>query len=539
MKKICFILSMIATLFLVSCHNSDDLFTTDVTPQLVSVSIDDIETRIDVDNGYKMTWSAKDELGVYDAAGKYAGALRIKSGDGTKSAIFEVIEGSSINFDGTNTYKVVYPHMSDRKDFISYQSALFGRYQSQDATGTGSLGSLIHLSGAAKTATVSLQNINALMIVKLTKPTEVTAPEETPSKLVYQDKGTGKFYESAVSTWADIRHLVIEATGTITASRDLRFSIQTNKGRVFNYERSTSKGHQSGYYYTADLKEITPSFYAANEMKYTIRVKAGAIVLAPFIQSGVLSCDISINWGDGPSKSYASGTAVAEIKHTYVTAGTYQVTLASTQLDFNKKQVPDIALNNIDLYGDLISLDSPLLRAGTFLKSSFQGNVNLQTIHEDLFIYNSQVTSFQSTFQNCSSLTAIPATLFANNVVANTFLSTFEGCSSLKEIPNGLFVNNLNVNNFQKTFFKCDNAKLNPNIFCDESVSSAKDNRFKGKAINFINCFAREGATYVGVKGTAPQVWSYAGTSTKFTTCFGKHSEETISNFADIPAGWK
>ena len=148
---------------------------------------------------------------------------------------------------------------------------------------------------------------------------------------------------------------------------------------------------------------------------------------------------------------------------------------------------------------------------------------------------NTAVSTFYQTFYNCNKITSIPADLFAKNTAVTTFESTFYACSSLTAVPALLFANNSLATNFRYTFYNCYKATLNPDIFCTES--SARTTRFAGKTVNFTQCF-RLSNTFAGTKGTAPQLWNYTASSKTGTTCFTRHSTNSLTNYSSIPASW-
>jgi hypothetical protein len=53
------------------------------------------------------------------------------------------------------------------------------------------------------------------------------------------------------------------------------------------------------------------------------------------------------------------------------------------------------------------------------------------------------------------------------------------------------------------------------------------------------NCFDRD--IYSGIQGTAPNLWACTFGSVTSTSCFGGagNNVTSLSNYADIPTGWK
>jgi len=174
---------------------------------------------------------------------------------------------------------------------------------------------------------------------------------------------------------------------------------------------------------------------------------------------------------------------------------------------------------------------------------TFYNCTNITSIPTDLFRYNTAVSTngFTSTFSGCTSIASIPTDLFRHNTAVSTFgfRDTFRGCTSLTGIPTDLFRYNTAVSTggFRETFRDCIKLQLNSNIFCDEATE--KTTRFLNRVSSFETCFNISGA-FTGTKGTAPTLWNYSyGTATPTTTtCFTGQSEDSLTNYADIPTAW-
>jgi hypothetical protein len=174
--------------------------------------------------------------------------------------------------------------------------------------------------------------------------------------------------------------------------------------------------------------------------------------------------------------------------------------------------------------------------------SCFEHCPSLVSIPNDLFRYCPLVSSdgFLRTFIECSSLISIPIDLFRYNtaVCDDAFEECFKDCNSLATIPANLFKYNTRALNFVSTFQNCISLQLNANIFYADGEQAT---RFLNQSVNFTNCFNR--STFTGIQGTAPDLWNCNfGTSTPTTSaCFygAGNSPTSISNYTDIPAGWK
>jgi hypothetical protein len=189
----------------------------------------------------------------------------------------------------------------------------------------------------------------------------------------------------------------------------------------------------------------------------------------------------------------------------------------------------------------LTSIPTDLFRyntAVTIFLDCFYNCTSLISIPTDLFRYNTAVTTFQGCFNGCSSLASIPTDAFRYNTAVTTFESCFLNCSSLASISTDLFRYNTAVTTFIYCLYGCTALQLHTTIFC---AVTEKTTRFLNKSINFTECFYR--TSFTGSQGTAPDIWNYSyGTGTPTTTtCFGGagNSVTSISNYADIPAGWK
>jgi hypothetical protein len=276
-----------------------------------------------------------------------------------------------------------------------------------------------------------------------------------------------------------------------------------------------------------------------------------------------------VDWGDGgETAEFINGTTLNQdnMTHTYDQAGTYTITLSTTQKDKTKVQMPKLSFgenykNVNNNCGKLISLDTPLLNMGTDLSNCFYGCYMLTQIPEGLFDNNKAVTDFNNCFAYCGRLTQIPAGLFDNNPNVTDFSNCFGGCSELlqipaglfdnnkavtdfsycfyvcnvlTQIPEGLFANNKAVTNFRECFEGCYNLKPTANIFCNEATEKAT--RFAGKQMNFICCFQDCGEDTDG-SGTLPALWTYTmEPSSSHEYCF---TGANATNTDKVLEGWK
>lgn len=326
-------------------------------------------------------------------------------------------------------------------------------------------------------------------------------------------------------------------------------------------------------------EEVT--FPKVDEMKFTIDLSTfsgNTSYTLPFTTSGATGdYTLTVDWGDGSSATtIPAKTSLTSLNsdlttlltHTYTAQQQYTITIATSETDITKAQMPGFMPNSYRTENDnklkIKSMDSPMLNtavsnfsycfgdctgltkipAELFDKNTaaisfggcFSGCTGLTAIPAGLFGKNTNVNDFGACFRNCTGLTAIPAELFDNNTVVKYFNNSFEGCTGLTEIPAGLFANNTVVTNFSYCFSGCTKLVLNENIFCNEATD--RDACFADKKMNFSYCFQNCGTDLQsGQGGTAPALWNYAmdASSTK-TRCFS--GVTNVTNADDIPTTW-
>jgi hypothetical protein len=172
----------------------------------------------------------------------------------------------------------------------------------------------------------------------------------------------------------------------------------------------------------------------------------------------------------------------------------------------------------------------------TSFRNTFIKNNNIVSIPSGLFDKNTIVTDFAGTFGSCDSLTTIPTGLFDKNTIVTDFAGTFGSCDSLTTIPTGLFRQNTSVTSFFQTFNSCNSLQLNEFIFYSSGEQSS---RFAGKNLDFRQCFLR--SEFIGIQGTAPDLWNCSFGSINSEVCFGGTGNTTtsITNYDVIPNEWK
>ena len=171
-----------------------------------------------------------------------------------------------------------------------------------------------------------------------------------------------------------------------------------------------------------------------------------------------------VDWGTNPIDLFAAfytnngDTALTSLPST-ITVGEYDPLPAGTT-SFEE------TFNSCSLLTDSLSdnffANNPDV---TTFRNTFAGCTSLSgPIPGNLFAANTIATDFYNTFLTCSSLSGpIPGTLFNTNTLSEGFPSTFENCSSLSgPIPGTLFANNALATDFSDCFRACsDLGKLN------------------------------------------------------------------------------
>ena len=267
-----------------------------------------------------------------------------------------------------------------------------------------------------------------------------------------------------------------------------------------------------------------------NVMKLTVKVVDdvnGLNFNIPFPTNGITTpADITVDWGD-ESKivEIAQGTSLGStdnFNHPYGKAGTYTITITSSQTDATKQQIPEFNFynrNDNKNCSKLISMDTPLLNTDEWsFASCFSGCTALTTIHAELFKNNPSADTFSFCFKYCTALTDIPAGLFDKNTKAETFSSCFEYCTALTDIPAELFKNNAAATSFSSCFENCTTLTTIPAGLFDNNA----------KATDFSFCFC----DCTALTDIPAKLFDKNVEATNFNKCFGNCTALT-----DIPVG--
>jgi len=190
--------------------------------------------------------------------------------------------------------------------------------------------------------------------------------------------------------------------------------------------------------------------------------------------------NFTVDWGDGTSSTIISFDDPSAT-HNYVSPGTYDITMTGlceyfsfggggdcTQVTKLLEFTGDIGFKQLNFSG-CSNLDSVVSLGRkqflTSLANIFESCTSLTSVPEDLFKYNTSVTTFVGAFSN-SGLTSIPADLFKYNTLVTDFRLTFSACSGLSSLPVDLFRHNKLVTSFYQTFQQCTNlASLPVDLF--------------------------------------------------------------------------
>lgn len=252
------------------------------------------------------------------------------------------------------------------------------------------------------------------------------------------------------------------------------------------------------------------------------------------------TANIDVDWGDGSAAENLS-TVGAGLIHDYTTAGNYLVKLSGSGsllvFEFDSDDInygtsyPE-RVTGTEVIGGITGISSFL--------ATFRNCVNLTSLPANLFRFCGAVGNFNSTFLGCTGLTSLPFGLFRYNSVttgyeAYFFYRTFYQCSGLLTLPASLFryLTTVGVYGYKETFAYCSSLQMR-----DDLWGSNMQAHFDGRTVGFENFLLRApNANANG--GIAPALWDLTNVTFTGTDAFGgTDSATTLSNYADIPAGW-
>jgi hypothetical protein len=275
---------------------------------------------------------------------------------------------------------------------------------------------------------------------------------------------------------------------------------------------------------------------------------ANKVFTTPLVDYGGLSPSLIINWGDGSANSplITASNSTNRI-HTYVSAGTYTITISGFMPGFTVNnnsiirslitelvQWGIVGLRTINFYGctNLTSIPGSASLSGvggyTGLAevvsfASFMRGTRITAITADVFDYSPNATTFTDSFSGITTITTAPTGLFDNVTSATTFASCFFACTGLTSVPSTLFDTNTLAINFSSTFRNC------------RALTNVLQFTYNTNVTIFNNIYNMSSTVNV-LAGTAPELWNRTPTPSgtdAFNNCTG------LSNFASIPVNFK
>lgn len=260
-------------------------------------------------------------------------------------------------------------------------------------------------------------------------------------------------------------------TGTISEN-----TITVAKGTKVRY--TLSKTGYSTLDRTIYVNENTVENESLDEavFKYTVNTSSTKTIIVPFttVTANLNLWDsenasLTINWGDGTSTTIGRTFTEAEITHTY-TGNSYQISITST-----KNTMPAFyAYRNATQATLITSIDTPLLKmCATEATYVFYRCGNLTTVPENVFKYNSQLTSLAYAFYYMSAVNnntfTIPEKLFYYNTELENlnyaFGQYYSNRNKITSIPEHLFDYSPKINTISYIFYYCGITSIPENLF--------------------------------------------------------------------------
>lgn len=205
---------------------------------------------------------------------------------------------------------------------------------------------------------------------------------------------------------------------------------------------------------------------------------------------------ITILWGDGNTTTINNGSITTEnIVHTYDNDGIYDIYIYSSNgkiPEFNFGTISNGIFINmrrlIRMYTPILPMiDTTGAPITNGMVKMFYYAVNLESVPEDLFIFNNQGEDFSYAFAACYKLETVPANIFEychniKNVSHCFYLST-----GFVTIPETLFENNSSIEDISFIFSGCTNLSYIP-IELMEDLPNVKNARgaFQCKSLQFL-----------------------------------------------------
>ena len=287
------------------------------------------------------------------------------------------------------------------------------------------------------------------------------------------------------------------------------------------------------------FRRLTTQSVEASAFTITITTTlANTTFTLPIADYSGLTPNFNVNWGDGSSGTILSSSSASKI-HTYVSAGSYTITIAGFMPSFRVNNTTAIkglitgivnwgtvGLRQVDFYGctKITSIPSPdkttsLSDVENFTR--FMSNTGITSIPSGIFDNSLAVINFTDVF-SFTNITTIPSGLFTNNTLVTTFNSSFNNCLLLSSYPSNLFDTNINAVNFSSTFRLC------------KSLTFPQQFTYNTNVTTFGNVYYMS-STSNAMSGVAPSIWTRSpipyGVGA-FHNCTG------LSNYGSIPANF-
>lgn len=295
-------------------------------------------------------------------------------------------------------------------------------------------------------------------------------------------------------------------------------------------------------------RKLIPTGEEAFPFKFQVTTtSANTVFTCPISDASGLTPNLNIDWGDGTNSGLiTSSSSVARI-HTYVSPGTYTVTISGFMPGFTVNnttairnlitaivQWGNVGVRSINFYGcvNLTSIPGSaslsgvggytgLLEVRSF--ANFMRGTRITNIPSDIFAYSPYATTFSDTFSSVTTITTVPSGLFDYNTQATTFSSCFFACTALTSVPSTLFDQNVLATSFSGTFRNCLSLTNVLQFTYNTAVTIYNNVYFMSTTANALT-------------GTAPELWNRVPTpsgTAAFRNCTG------LSNFASIPLNFK
>ena len=359
-------------------------------------------------------------------------------------------------------------------------------------------------------------------------------------------------------------------------------SFKLNTAKNQNIKLETSKTMVLNTSYVPD--EIPVDEFLRLEI---ITVAVNTSVTIPHINGYVY--DYTITYGDGTADGTVTTYNDADCTHIYAIAGTYEIKISGTCETINVANTGTLrnkvyrvisfgttGLKVFNLYGCLHLYSVPEAGIGFQSLETLNylfGRTAITEVSKYMFYYATQVTTASYIFEavaitkahkgwfwNCplitafnesfaeSGITSVHADIFKYNSLVTSFSSTFESCK-ISSIPVGLFRYNPLVTNVSYCFaynttlsiITYDIFEYNPLIenmyglfFLNTHLVTIPSSLFINNlaVTTFYSCFG----LCVRLTSMVPLLWNRIPEPTG-TQCF--FNDLLVTNYSDIPAGWK